>query len=490
MGRLGAAAFAATAVLGVLSSGPADAGIRGYTSATNTFSLEARAGFITVADGAVIPIWGYGVPTSTPGAPMYGMQYPGPTLIVNQGADVTINLSNCLGDQVAGPNVSFMISGIAVETDGGVPGELTAEAEHTGSAACGTPVEYSFTADRAGTFMYQSGTDTVLQTQMGLFGTLIVRPTGFEHRPAADRPDPMTDDPYAFESTITGQTAYGEGTGTDYDYEHLYVLSEIDPEIHDLVAAGDLEAARAHEYWPVYWFINGRAGPDTLFGDLNDGVFWLPTQPYSALTPTLPGQKILMRVVGAGHDIHPFHTHGDNHRIIAVDGHMTTLDDESTRPNAGWSDYTMSSKPGQTLDAIFDWSDAGMGWDIYADPNHPIEWHHRDWRGETDDHGNNHVNIGKIPVDLPPAPDTTFGGFYSGSPFIGDFGELPPGEGGLNAAGGMFFMWHSHSEKELVNNDVFPGGMLTMLVVLPFVGPDGIALEIPRGADTFETELP
>jgi hypothetical protein len=26
-------------------------------------------------------------------------------------------------------------------------------------------------------------------------------------------------------------------------------------------------------------------------------------------------------------------------------------------------------------------------------------------------------------------------------------------------------MWHSHSEKELLNFDIFPGGMLTMLVV-------------------------
>jgi hypothetical protein len=26
-------------------------------------------------------------------------------------------------------------------------------------------------------------------------------------------------------------------------------------------------------------------------------------------------------------------------------------------------------------------------------------------------------------------------------------------------------MWHSHSEREIVNNDIFPGGMMTMLVI-------------------------
>ncbi len=55
-----------------------------------------------------------------------------------------------------------------------------------------------------------------------------------------------------------------------------------------------------------------------------------------------------------------------------------------------------------------------------------------------------------------------------GQPVHGRLGEpLPPGEGGLNPYGGFFFMWHSHAEKELTNYDIFPGGMLTMMVVEP-----------------------
>jgi hypothetical protein len=60
-----------------------------------------------------------------------------------------------------------------------------------------------------------------------------------------------------------------------------------------------------------------------------------------------------------------------------------------------------------------------------------------------------------------------FGQFYSGSPFLGASGALPPGEGGFNPNAGFFFMWHSHNEKELTNNDLFPGGMMTMFVVEP-----------------------
>ena len=63
--------------------------------------------------------------------------------------------------------------------------------------------------------------------------------------------------------------------------------------------------------------------------------------------------------------------------------------------------------------------------------------------------------------------DLTFGQFWSGSPFLGAMGSLPPGEGGFNINGGLFYMWHSHKEKEMVNYDIFPGGMMTMLIVEP-----------------------
>jgi FtsP/CotA-like multicopper oxidase with cupredoxin domain len=42
---------------------------------------------------------------------------------------------------------------------------------------------------------------------------------------------------------------------------------------------------------------------------------------------------------------------------------------------------------------------------------------------------------------------------------------LPPGQGGLNPSAGYTYMWHSHTEKEITNFDVFPGGMMTMLIV-------------------------
>ena len=68
---------------------------------------------------------------------------------------------------------------------------------------------------------------------------------------------------------------------------------------------------------------------------------------------------------------------------------------------------------------------------------------------------------------LDTASELAFGAWYSGSPFLGDLGELPPGEGGLNPFAGYFFVWHSHAEKELTTFDIFPGGTLSAVVVLP-----------------------
>ena len=72
-----------------------------------------------------------------------------------------------------------------------------------------------------------------------------------------------------------------------------------------------------------------------------------------------------------------------------------------------------------------------------------------------------------FPVILPADSELTFGGQWSGSPYLGGGGALPPGQGGLNPDGGFFFMWHSHNEKEMVNNDIFPGGMMTHIAIQP-----------------------
>jgi hypothetical protein len=70
-----------------------------------------------------------------------------------------------------------------------------------------------------------------------------------------------------------------------------------------------------------------------------------------------------------------------------------------------------------------------------------------------------------FPVILPNQQDVAFGEYYSGTPYLGTFGVLPQGHPGLNENGGYFHIWHSHSEKEITTNNVFPGGMKTFLII-------------------------
>ena len=314
--------------------------------------------------------------------------------------------------------------------------------DRTQEAAPGGTVTYTFQATEPGTYQYHSGTQPDLQVEMGLYGALIVRPTGMTP------PVGMAGCAYNHEDSC-------------YDREYLYLLSEIDIDIH--IAAQQQSGGDGPIVLPLgsyrseYWLMNGRAAPDTM---APDGVAILPTQPYGSLTHMHPGEKLLVRVIGAGREMHPFHTHGNHVRMLAHDGRMLL---NSAGSLAGPTLFTIPSLPGGTADAIFQWTGKELGWDIYGhapdDELEPNEW--------AADHGK------EIPVKLPAISSLAFGGFYSGSPFLGALGALPPGEGGLNPGAGFAYMWHSHTEKELVNNDVFPGGMMTMLIVeAPWVDLD------------------
>jgi hypothetical protein len=69
--------------------------------------------------------------------------------------------------------------------------------------------------------------------------------------------------------------------------------------------------------------------------------------------------------------------------------------------------------------------------------------------------------------------------WYNGTPYLGPDAvlrsrgpsPLPPGGALQNSPpeSGIAFMWHSHNEREITTNDVFPGGMLQMMLVDPYV---------------------
>jgi FtsP/CotA-like multicopper oxidase with cupredoxin domain len=430
--------------LAVCSSAPALAKVDGISgsgdgsaTAPRTFSLVAADASLATGDGNSVYAWGYA------DAATGVMQYPGPTLIVNQGDYVTVNLANALPP--AGLPVSIVFPGqqgvVAACTSGGAgcaDGALTKEVVR------GATVSYSFVAGQPGTYYYHSGSNPSLQVDMGLVGALIVRPAGY---------DP---------SSAAGRRAYAH-PATGYDREFMLLLTEMDASLHDAVYsqvhAGQPVNVDTAAFRASLWFINGRNAPDTL---LEAGIPWLPNQPYNAAPIMHPGERLLIREINAGRDLHPFHHHGAHMLPLARDGRVLESAPEAG-PDLSSPDFTIRTIPGQTMDLTFEWTGKDLGWDIYGTAdNHACVPDASGFSARHEwcaDHGK------PFPVVLPNQQDVTFGEYYSGTPFIGNFGVLPQGHPGLNENGGYFHIWHSHSEKEITTNNVFPGGMKTFLII-------------------------
>ena len=81
------------------------------------------------------------------------------------------------------------------------------------------------------------------------------------------------------------------------------------------------------------------------------------------------------------------------------------------------------------------------------------------------------------PVTLPDPNILANGAWFGGSPYlgpnatiraVGSTGTTPPSGTVANSPtdeAGFAFMWHSHNEREITTNNIFPGGMLMMMLV-------------------------
>lgn len=418
------AAAVAIALLVAYQPGRAEAvpteGLVCETSATNAFSLTATDGYILTPDGNSIYMWGYAGPAGT-------FQLPGPTLCVPEGATVTISLTNTLREPV-----SIVFPGQTGVTADGQPAQPVFSGSTLTSlvkpAATNGTVTYSFRAARAGTYLYESGTDVSKQVQMGLYGALVVRPSDGNG------------------GMVQGQAYDDPSSSFDPAHEYLHLLSEIDPAMHQAVErnrAFDLNAYNAR-----YFLINGRSMPDTI---APNAVAWLPAQPYGAMVHIRPydattnPKPALIRYLNAGFGTYPFHPHGNDQRVIGRDGHVLVSSTAAT--DESYEKYLIDIGPGQTVDTTLIWTDVEM-WDPVENP---------------------------IPVDLPQlqdqilTPDT----WFSESPYLGHTGDLPAGITSNNQCGEYYHVAHSHALQQATNYGATFGGMMTLIRIDPPAGCTG-----------------
>ena len=409
-GKLSLAAAALLLLASARSGLAAPHLVEGLTG--TSFNLVAAPGYLSTPEGNSLYFWGYG---------MSAAQYSGPTLILEQGVPVTITLSNSLpmATSITFPGqANVTVAEVSAPSANGL---LTLEAGAAGlDGNGGGVVSYTFTPTQPGTYMYQSGTQPDLQIEMGMVGAIIVRPTGFSA--AADVsgiPNP-------------NRKAYADAAST-FDHEYLFLLSDMDETIHNTVEqqvqAGTLPiTVDMSTRFAVYWFMNGRCGPDTMMPGSHPS---LPVQPYDCFPVFHPGENVLMRVIGGGSDEHPLHHHGNHARMIAQDGRLLQSPGGSGA-DLGNLEFTVPSTPGSTIDTIFSWTGTGLGWDVYGHkPGEALA------KGELlADHATAAHPLG-FPVTLPAQQHLVDGMMYGGSPFLGTPGILPPGENQFNANNGF-----------------------------------------------------
>jgi hypothetical protein len=501
-----------TAAIGSIFSIGSYAAVPGITGGASnpTFHLSAAEALMNQPDGLMIYSWGYGcaaapagyAPAGISGGSCPSAQLPGPTLIVKEGDTVTVTLQNNL--PAAAGNTSIYFPGFNVTATGGAPGGLVQEAVN--AAACtGTncsTVTYTFVASTPGTHAYYSATQGAIQVEMGLFGALVVLPS----TPQAACANSKNDASRAANSEPDYRLATSayDHASTCYDREYLAQLSEVDAKVHvqahDQVLANASCASPAgclnivtEPYEPSYYMVNSRSFPDDADPSYAPQY---PNQPYNMNPHAHPGEIVLLRVIGQGRLQHPFHEHGNHLRVLARDGNLLVAQNDATKL-AGPLNFTTASVPGMAIDSLFYWTGKGLNWDVYghgyagdtsvcipdADgyyTSNPAAPNFYEWCG---DHNKalEHNPQGEVasggPMTLPDPNIVMNGAWYSGSAyFTGDANgratgstPLPPFGTVLNSpsVSSFAYMWHSHNEREITTANIFPGGMMSMLLIDP-----------------------
>jgi hypothetical protein len=207
-----------------------------------------------------------------------------------------------------------------------------------------------------------------------------------------------------------------------------------------------------NNYTPRYWNYNGRSFPDTV---ADNGVDWLPNQPYGSLiyihpfddqefladgvTPNLNYNPYpaLIRYLNVGTMDYSHHPHGNHGRLIAWDGNLLKS------PDSQWDmsseEFTVTIGPGQTMDSLFAWEDV-EGWNPVDNP---------------------------IPVVIPQLQDLSVGLFYSGSPYLGNVENLPVGTQSLNQCGEYYHIAHNHALHQITAWGVVLSGHITFARIDP-----------------------
>ncbi|MBA4386455.1 MAG: hypothetical protein C0404_00655 [Verrucomicrobia bacterium] len=273
------------------------------TSLGSSTEVYLRAGLTTntMPDGRQVVMWGFARDTAF-GARDGVVSVPGPALEIRpDSTSLVIYLDNDLPEPV-----SVVIPGL-ICADAPVPVRATdgRALSFTHEAAPGNTVAevYTWNDLRPGSFLYESGSHSAVQIQMGLYGFV--------------KKDAAFGQPYP---------------GVLHNGEVILLYSEIDPSLHDAVATGNYGTNKAMtstiDYEPKYFLVNGHSYTNGM----------LP------LHAGRPGDTILLRFLNAGLGTRVPIVNGAYLRLVAEDGFAYPYPRDQ---------YSVFLPAGKTMDALF-----------------------------------------------------------------------------------------------------------------------------------------
>jgi len=229
-----------------------------------TVGVSNLEGQQIMSDGQAIYVWGF---QNISGARIGGFNndrvVPGPVIELIQGEQAGITLSSQMPHSIHFHGLDVdqandgvpLTSGYVAGFNGVLPGNFGRVKNYP---RLSSPFEYTFLAPHAGTYMYHCHVDTVLHVEMGMAGTVIVRP-----------PNNNVHEAWA--------------GGPVYDKEYIWQLHTYDSAWHQF----SISNSNTVRYRPDYFMINGKDGAD-LFSDTTTAIV------------AEAGQRILIRGVNIG----------------------------------------------------------------------------------------------------------------------------------------------------------------------------------------------
>jgi FtsP/CotA-like multicopper oxidase with cupredoxin domain len=259
---------------------------RTFNYEVNGLSMEAQMnGRVRLADNGSVDTWYFGNGFSG------DRDWAGPIIEANEGDVVEITLSSGMAH-------SMHLHGLDVDqANDGVPATSGYIARNNGNGNFGRvegytnlggSYTYTFIAPHAGTYQYHCHVDTVLHYDMGMHGTIIIRPKSGNIEEAWDG-------------------------GPTYTQEHVWQMGTFDTSWRDTNVSGDVTI----RYRPDCFMINGVNGTDAK------------SDPTVAITANA-GEKVLIRTNQTSYQGARIEFGGLEFEVIAADGRPAAASQKMT----------------------------------------------------------------------------------------------------------------------------------------------------------------